>query len=102
MVNKKRLIEIPDDGIIKISIMQGNSTVGERIIDLSHFPTVDAVEVVHGHWIKEENSIHCSVCGYITPALIPYVDNGDRWIPLYANKYCGNCGAKMMDGDGNE
>jgi hypothetical protein len=65
--------------------------------EIDEAPSADVTEVVHGHWIKEENSIHCSVCGYITPALIPYVDNGDRWIPLYANKYCGNCGAKMED-----
>ena len=41
-----RLIEIPDDGIIRIPIMRGEDTVGERRIDLSYLPTVDAVEVV--------------------------------------------------------
>ena len=46
MANEKRLIEIPSDGIIRIPIMNGEDTVGERCIDLSHLPTVDAVEVV--------------------------------------------------------
>ena len=34
-----RLIEIPDDGIVRIPIVDGESTVGERRIDLSDFPT---------------------------------------------------------------
>ena len=41
-----RLIEIPDDGFIRVPIMSGKDTVGERRIDLSDFPTVDAVPVV--------------------------------------------------------
>lgn len=46
MADKKRLIEIPSDGIVRIPINSGQDTVGEKRIDLSHFPTVDAVEVV--------------------------------------------------------
>jgi hypothetical protein len=46
MENKKRLIEIPEDGIVRIPIMAGEATVGEKRIDLSHIPTVDAVKVV--------------------------------------------------------
>ena len=41
-----RLIEIPDDGVIRVPIMSGEDTVGKRCIDLSDFPTVDAVPVV--------------------------------------------------------
>ena len=41
-----RLIEIPDDGIVRTPIMDGESIVGERRINLSDFPTVDAVPVV--------------------------------------------------------
>ena len=57
-------------------------------------PSVDAVEVVHGHWIKEiDNSTHmhkCSVCGArVVKGLYEY-DN--------PNIYCYHCGAKM---DGN-
>lgn len=76
------------------NILEDGKTL-EEIID--SIPSEDVVEVKHGHWIKGENAIHCSVCGYKTSALIPYIDNGGKWIPLYANKYCGNCGAKMED-----
>ena len=59
MANEKRLIEIPADGIVRIPIMDGDSTVGERAIDLSHMPTVDAVEVVRckdcKYWSKEKD-----------------------------------------------
>lgn len=53
--------------------------------------TVDAVEVVHGRWIKDKQSkfehrYNCSACNY-------------RLIDEHCN-YCPNCGAKM-DGDGN-
>lgn len=41
-----RLVKIPDDGIVRIPIMEGNTTVGERRFDLSFLPAVDAVEVV--------------------------------------------------------
>ena len=61
-------------------------------------PTVDAVEVVHGRWIYEEepdenNNIQarCSVCFA-----------GDLHATALMNKvpYCWKCGAKM-DGDSN-
>ena len=52
-------------------------------------PTVDAVEVVHGRWIVEnEASIRCSECCF---------NRASIKIPM---DYCPNCGAKM-DGDGN-
>lgn len=41
-----RLIEIPDDGIIRTPIMCGGNAIGERNIDLSDFPVVDAVHMV--------------------------------------------------------
>ena len=42
-----RLIEIPDDGIVRTYITTSEgTTVGERIINLSHLPGVDAVPVV--------------------------------------------------------
>ena len=55
-------------------------------------PTVDAVEVVHGFWTAEPPyfSEYCSVCGYCPDKKINH-----------NYKYCPNCGANMMDGDGN-
>ena len=41
-----RLIEIPDDGIIRTPIMRGEDNIGEQKVDLSDFPVVDAVPVV--------------------------------------------------------
>ena len=60
-------------------------------------PTVDAAPVLHGRFIvdREKDVIRCSVCGYETPTLIPYVCDGVNWVPFFERKYCGNCGAKM-------
>lgn len=51
-------------------------------------PTVDAVPVVHGHWIKiggqySIRNMKCSICG---EEVFGDVDT---------EKYCFNCGAKM-------
>jgi hypothetical protein len=54
-----------------------------------------AAKVVHGRWIEYGESIYCSACGFETSSLLPYVCDGEKWVPCYANKYCGNCGAKM-------
>ena len=86
-----RLIEIPDDGIVRIPIMSGEDTVGERRIDLSHMPTIEIEQVRHGRWVIKETMIrnpyaknaYCSECLEETS---------------YAHNYCPNCGAKM-DGD---
>lgn len=58
-------------------------------------PTVDAVEVVHGRWEKEEpdkcgnRKPKCSVCGKYHLA----------WWSDYTHcNYCPNCGAKMDGG----
>lgn len=50
-------------------------------------PTVDAVEVVHGHWIPipEYENKRCSVCRTV-------------FSDFTLGYYCPNCGAKM-DGD---
>ena len=53
---------------------------------LHNAPTVDAVEVVHGRWVKRSNEMKCSVCKFI------YYSNNDHF------NYCPNCGAKM-DGE---
>lgn len=43
MANERRLIEVPADGIIRAPIMSGESTVGERCIDLRELPTVEVM-----------------------------------------------------------
>lgn len=69
----------------------------QNVIDyIASIPTVEAVEVVHGRWIydeepDEDNNIgaRCSVCFA-----------GDKHATALMHKvpYCSNCGAKM-DGD---
>lgn len=70
-VNEKRLIEIPSDGIICIPIMEGNTTVGERRVDLSWYPTVDAVEVIRCKDCKRWKYDAKKLCGFCD-ALICY------------------------------
>ena len=44
-------------------------------------PTIEAVPVVHGHWIPMMGHSYCSACGY-------------KGSPVQSN-YCPNCGARM-------
>jgi predicted Zn-ribbon and HTH transcriptional regulator len=53
-------------------------------------PTIDAVEVVHGHWKYGTRAAVCSECGFERSL-------DDNFGAAIA---CPNCGAKM-DGDGN-
>ena len=115
MENEKRLIEIPADGVISIQIMFGDTTVGEKRIDLSHYPTVDAVEVKHGRWVLTANeqsnyrwnvTAECSKChlekGEIWAGFFPgfpkalaediALDNAES---VKMDNYCPNCGARM-------
>ena len=93
-----RLIEIPDDGVVQIQIVHGDTAVGVKLIDLSDYPTVDAVPVVHGRWIPIEydgyadgNPVwdlwECSECQE------EHGGDEDTLTP-----YCPNCGAKMDGG----
>lgn len=50
-------------------------------------PTVDAVPVVHGRWVKSEPGY--SICGYCKADVAIF--SGHR-------NYCPNCGAKMNGG----
>lgn len=58
-------------------------------------PTVDAVEVVHGHWKKDPSGYGfwiCSACGFVSEASAADM--------LY--KFCPVCGAKMDGKDGDQ
>ena len=59
--------------------------------DLNALPAVDAVPVVHGHWIyKKSGRAECSVCHHDFVGVYD-LDNSDN--------FCRHCGAKM---DGSE
>ena len=78
LIDANALIEQFDESIFKGFVMK-------RLIEMQ--PTVDAVEVVHGHWIRTGMHLlpyECSACGS--------KEEG-------RTNFCPNCGAKM-DGDG--
>ena len=97
-MSKKRLIDA--DALyqkMESNLYWGLDSDGAILDTIDEAPTVDAVEVVHGRWIHEEECIRgisdhqhvCSVCGHI------------YWNARVPNfKYCPYCGAKM-DGDAN-
>ena len=58
-------------------------------------PTVDAVEVVHGHWEWHGGDDDCMVYGFCSNCHNSYEED-----LAMVYKYCPHCGAKM-DGDGN-
>ena len=67
-----------------------------KVDDLLTAPTVDAVEVVHGEWVRNEDD----ECYWYTCSECAEYPMRDRWGDEKLTKYCPNCGAKM-DGDGN-
>ena len=74
-----------------------NGDIAVPLIDIEHAPVVDAVPVVHGHWIKfgvsDKDGNHqyrCSVC-----------ECEDIHSPLVKVNYCWNCGARMDGKDGD-
>ena len=105
MVNEKRLIYM-DDTMDRLRAyaerkhQAGHTELANGILKAVNYihneiSRVDAVEVVHGHWIEHPNA---------------EMHNG-KWVSNYEcsecccfyrthENYCGYCGAKM-DGDGN-
>ena len=87
MATERRLIVLDD--VIAVLNSEGitkNMRVHRKVVAL---PTVDAMEVVHGQWIKRPDERICPFCN-------------DRYSYFGGKEknFCSNCGAKM-DGDGN-
>lgn len=57
---------------------------------IENLPSVDAVEVKHGEWVKKNGIYVCSECDFTCPYDV-VGDNIEYWECLY----CPNCGAKM-------
>jgi hypothetical protein len=55
--------------------------------EIDQMPTVDAVPVRHGKWIRDEFGARCGVCG-----LYAYRDKFDQ---PWESPYCPICGARM-------
>ena len=79
---RKATIEpLPDNAI--------GALAGYSLIE--HAPSIDAVPVVHGHWIDYKDEHQCSQCRDFT-IVDYYVWKNDKY------GYCPHCGARM-DGD---
>ena len=91
METEKRLIDA--NSLLEFAMNLYNKTIIPS--DIESFPTVDAVEVVHGEWLntKFTTELLCGNCFELT--YIPITKSGRK-----PYNYCPNCGAKM-DGDGN-
>ena len=61
--------------------------LGAVLAEIDEAPTVDAVEVKHGHWCWEGRFKACSQCG-------SYVE-WDETLGANFWKFCPYCGAKM-------
>ena len=118
MTNEKRLIDAnalafePDqwggmNGVICVGRSGGKTmaTVQAALkCMINNAPTVDAVEVVYGHWRKYSDD---KFMGYSADGRIQYkkvytyeCSKCGRNTAVKSN-YCPNCGASMRDGDGN-
>lgn len=86
---ERKTIEMQENDLIyKAEVIKAIKSLkynGDFISTLIHLPTVDAVPIRHGRWIKlrespEWDQKRCSVCGDIS---------------CCQRNYCPNCGAKM-------
>ena len=71
--------------------------VDDMRIAIEDAPTVDAVEVVHGKWEKDNPPKHYIFTG--VDVIYRCSECNNRFV--HNTHYCPNCGAKM-DGDGND
>ena len=115
MATEKRLIKMKDATAVYNGIalyMAENAYLNDTALDvlkmvaewLNKAPTVDAVEVVHGRWIRKPigkytgvDEVCCSICGCFLGVVAS--DTAFREA-IEGMNYCPNCGADMR-GDGN-
>jgi hypothetical protein len=93
-----RIVEIPDDGIVRSPIMNGEDTVGEMRVDLSYLPTLEGVApVVHARW-EYNSSTDRYVCSHCRENALMFKKDilyGGDLFEVYLTDYCPHCGAKM-------
>ena len=85
----KREIDKWLDVVGDATIGKGLSYYGELLGCIEDAPTIEAKEVVHGEWVKEENTWVCSVCHKENACA--YSEELERYIDFY----CPKCGARM-------
>lgn len=88
MANEERLISATKL-VITLAKKQryGMIHYDDLMATIAEIPTVDAVEEVHGRWIKDGNVVVCSNCG-----------EEHEW-DEYRATFCEDCGAKMDGGN---
>ena len=94
-----RLIDadaITNSNELATKIFSLNLTPYIEVDDLLDFidklPTIEAAPVVHGEWIKEENTWVCSVCRKENACA--YSEELERFLDFF----CPKCGADMRNG----
>ena len=82
-----------------------NGTARLHVADIDALPRVNAVEVVHGRWIRKQigkypgaDEVCCSICGDFVGVVCSDTAFEEAKTGL---NYCSNCGAKM-DLEGKE
>ena len=85
MANEKRLI---DANALRNKLYDADAITMEGVAIINQFPTVDAVEVVHGRWIDAREYCGDFMCS-----------NCDALYGTNKFNYCPNCGAKMDGGN---
>jgi hypothetical protein len=101
MANEKRLIDANalEEKILSLTLTVTGLRYGKGVLlellnkyrngilqAIKEQPTVDAVPVVHGHWIHHWGHDECSECG-------------QKWSYLGGGNYCPNCGADMRSNE---
>lgn len=84
LIDRKEAVEAVKNEML--SWLEGDSHDYRKVVDaIMDVPTVEAVPVVHGRWIENDNGTYsCSRC--------------NSWIPKeqrYYAKFCLYCGADM-------
>lgn len=78
---------------------ESKGTTAERVLNrLNEAPTIDAVPVVHGRWLKTEEpsewrEVDCAECSVCHDSWIVDEDYGYDFLEFW--RYCPSCGAKM-------
>ena len=75
-----------DADALKAELLRLNFSPAIVMAAIDRMPTVDAVPVVHGRWMKDGDCVVCSECG-----------EEHAW-DEYRATYCEDCGAKMDGG----
>lgn len=90
-----------DADVLKETLLKFNYTTANNQIFryIDEQPTIEAVPVVHGEWIRNENPIEisceCSICH--AKDYWYDIDKANEYYWFHRN-FCPNCGAKM-EGD---